>query len=378
MSTAVISADPLTGSTFASAVRVMTVPDGATNGILSHAPSNATTAAKMKIARTALNDRGARMGHATMRFDTAKDITFMRLDGQGEPLAHAADASRLDDGGYVLVALLIGIAIAAVWMAALLPAWKHQTIRERETELVFRGEQYARAILLYSQKMNGAMPSSFDDLVSQHVLRQKWKDPITGDDFLPKVGCAPILPAGGVGAPVRGGGGPQLPPGGVRPGPGGAPIQPGQAVQPGQAPGRPAGPTVPGPAGPPQTQPGRAGGTQAPGVGQPQGGGLCGVQSKSNATSIRVYQGQSQYDLWPFDINTARTQVFANIQKLAGGTGAIPGAGLPAGPGGAQPVGPGGRGAPGRGLQPVGPGRGMGPGSVPPIQGPTTGPGRGR
>src|SRR4029453_13779430 len=130
-------------------------------------------------------------------------------------------------------------------MAALLPAWKHQTIRERETELVFRGEQYARAILLYSQKMKGAIASGFEDLVSQHGLRQKWKDPITGDDFLPKVGCAPILPAGGVGAPVRGGGGPPLPPGGVRPGPGGAPIQPGPAVQPGQAPGRPAGPTVP-------------------------------------------------------------------------------------------------------------------------------------
>src|SRR4029453_5651061 len=100
-----ISADPLTGSTFASAVNVMPVPDGATNGILSHAPSNATTAAEMKIQRMALNDRGARMGHATMPFDAAKENTLMRLDGQGEPQEHAADASRLDDGGYVLVAL---------------------------------------------------------------------------------------------------------------------------------------------------------------------------------------------------------------------------------------------------------------------------------
>jgi len=318
----------------------------------------------------------------------------MRLDGQGEPEKYAADASRLDDGGYVLVALLIGIAIAAVWMAALLPAWKHQTIRERETELIFRGEQYARAILLYSQKMNGAMPASFDDLVSQHVLRQKWKDPITNDDFLPKVGCAAILSAGPgagprVGAPVPGGGGPQPAQGGARPGLVGAPGPPSQTVPPGQPSTRPPGSAVPAQPGQTSTQPGRPGGTQAPTSGQPQGGGICGVQSKSNAASIRIYQGQSQYDLWPFDINTARTQVFANIQKLSGGTGAMPGVGLPAGPGVAQPVGPGGVGTPGMRPGPARPGspsQGAGPptGTArPPGAGPTQpvqqprGPGKG-
>jgi type II secretory pathway pseudopilin PulG len=286
----------------------------------------------------------------------------------------------LDDEGYILVALLIGMAIAAVWMGALLPAWRQQIIRERETELVFRGEQYARAILLYSQKMNGALPSSMDDLISQHVLRHKWNDPITDDDFLPKVGCAgAVLPGGaGVGpggAPGRG----ATPGAGTGAGRSGTPAVPGPTTTPGRGvtPGAPNAPAQPGR--------GTAPGAQAPGgFGQPQQGGICGVQSKSKDTSIRIYQGQQEYDLWPFDINTARVQFAANVQKLGGGVGAavgLPGTqgGQTGGPGAGR-GGPGGRGPVGPGTNPVGPGgpgRGLGPGGNFPTQAPL-GPGRGR
>ena len=113
----------------------------------------------------------------------------------------ACRTSGLDDRGYIMVALLVGVAIASVWMAAALPSWRQQAIREKEAELAFRGEQYARAILLYRQKMNGALPSTMDDLLSQHVLRKKWKDPITNEEFLPKAGC--VQPGvGGPGGPT--------------------------------------------------------------------------------------------------------------------------------------------------------------------------------
>jgi len=299
----------------------------------------------------------------------------MRLEGQAVRRSRALpDRSRLDDDGYILVALLIGIAIAAVWMGALLPAWRQQVIREREAELVFRGEQYSRAILLYSQKMNGALPGSVDDLISQHVLRHKWNDPITDDEFLPKIGCAAIVPGGPGATPGAGGPGRGATPGaGAGAGRAGAPPVAGPSLTPGRV-GNPSTPNAP-------TQAGRgaaAPGAQTPGgFGAPQGG-ICGVQSKSKATSIRIYQGQQEYDLWPFDINTARAQFAANVQRLGGaaapgGVPVTPG-GQPGGPGGGR-GGPGGRGPIGPGTSPVGPGpgRGLGPGgNFPPL-----GPGRG-
>src|SRR6187455_786265 len=90
---------------------------------------------------------------------------------------------RDDDRGFAMVALLVGMAIAAIWMTASLPSWRQQVQRQREEDLIFRGEQYARAIMLYQDKNRQANPPSIDILVSQHYLRKKWKDPITNDDF---------------------------------------------------------------------------------------------------------------------------------------------------------------------------------------------------
>jgi type II secretory pathway pseudopilin PulG len=98
---------------------------------------------------------------------------------------------RGDDRGFIMVAMLISLAVAAIWMSAALPSWRQQAIREKEAELVFRGEQYARAIYLYSTKNNGAFPQSVDQLVQQRYLRKKYLDPITGKDFLPIGGLAP-------------------------------------------------------------------------------------------------------------------------------------------------------------------------------------------
>ncbi len=107
---------------------------------------------------------------------------------------------RDGDRGFIMVAMLISLAVAAIWMTAALPSWRQQAIREKEAELIFRGEQYARAIYLYRTKNNGAQPQSIDQLVQQRYLRKKYVDPITGKDFLPLASLA--APQGG-----RGGGG---------------------------------------------------------------------------------------------------------------------------------------------------------------------------
>jgi hypothetical protein len=60
-----------------------------------------------------------------------------------------------------------------------------QAKREREKELMFRGQEYARAIQKYKNKF-GVYPSSVDQLIQTNgfrFLRKLYKDPITGKDF---------------------------------------------------------------------------------------------------------------------------------------------------------------------------------------------------
>jgi type II secretory pathway pseudopilin PulG len=221
------------------------------------------------------------------------------------------------DRGYAMAALLVMIAVLTVLMSVAMPVWRREAQREKEEELVFRGLQYVRAIRLYQAKTQ-TLPPSIDALVQGHYLRKKYKDPITNEDFVP------LSAAGGAAGQI------------------GQAAQPGQVGRGGQ-PGQP--PTM-------QT-------TQSSGpFGQTTVsvvGGILGVASKSKDESIRIYQGRTHYNEWPF--------IFVNTRP-----------GVPGGPAGGRgvPGGPGGRGRPGG---PEGPGgRGFGPGGRGPGRGPGGGP----
>ena len=228
--------------------------------------------------------------------------------------------------GYAMAAVLIGIALLSVVATALLPAWRQQVRREREAELVFRGEQYARAIYLFSVKNPGLNPPSFDVLVQGKYLRKKFKDPITNDDFQPLfVGQQPNQP-GNPGAPSGRSGGP------------------GRGGQTGAVPGGLSG---------------------APGSSAAiPGGAILGVRSKSTEASIRIYNGAGYYNQWAFRYNgrgRGNPQQNPGMGDGRGGRG-TPGPPGSGGPGRGGPAG--GMGGPGRGG-PIGfppPGGGRGPG----------------
>ncbi len=260
----------------------------------------------------------------------------MRLRG-----LRSQDAER----GYAMAALLVALAIMTILLSIAMPVWRHEAQREKEAELVFRGEQYARAIALFRFKnanLPNALPPSIDFLVENRFLRKKYKDPMTKDgEFLP--------------------------------------LQFG-SQQPGVNPG--AGATQPG-----ATQPGAGRGNTSPGTGrsntplqplQPTGqvaGGISGVRSKSEETSIRTYRGATRYDQWQFTFNIApRPGGAMPMANSADGRGNNPNGVPPGGFGG-----PGQRGGPGsRGNNPGqrgGPG-GFGPGGTPPP--PVMGPGGNR
>lgn len=166
----------------------------------------------------------------------------MKLAGQG-------------NRGYAMAALLVGMSVMAVLMSALLPVWSHLSTREKEEELVFRGNQYARAIGLFQRKFANTAPPSIDVLVEQRFLRKKYKDPITNDDFQP-------IYANGAGLQVPGGG-----PTAQRPG------QSSNLSTPAQQ-------------------------TMQAGTGAQ--GGVIGVTSKSKDESIKVYNGRTHYNEWAF------------------------------------------------------------------------------
>ena len=251
----------------------------------------------------------------------------MYLEGQGS------------QRGYAMAALLVSIAVMAVLMSAAMPVWRHAAQREKEAELVFRGEQYARAIALYQRKLPGTFPPSVDVLVQQRFLRKKYKDPMTPD------GEFQIIPVGGG---VQQGGNPQ---------------------QPGGRSGGPAGPGGRSGASSIGAQAGTPGGTQSSPFGGGQFGtaaGVMGVVSKSKEASIRLYKGRGHYNEWQFLFASVANQPGGRGRGTPGGAGGTdrPGPGGRGGPGIGGPGGRGGRGTPGRGNNPGGrgPGRGFGPG----------------
>jgi hypothetical protein len=82
-------------------------------------------------------------------------------------------ASRRGERGYIL-ALLLGLcAVMGILLMKGIPAVNTEVQREMEDELVFRGEQVARAIRVYQAK-TGGYPSSLEDLnrVRPRLLRE--------------------------------------------------------------------------------------------------------------------------------------------------------------------------------------------------------------
>ena len=250
--------------------------------------------------------------------------------------------------GYAMAALLVSIGVMMVVMTVAMPVWRTQAQREKEAELVFRGEQIARAINLYMRKMGGGnYPPSLDVLVQNRFLRKKYKDPMTKDGEWDV-----ILAAGGV--PGQGGPTQQTP--GIG--------------------GRRSGAPSSGLSAPPSRN---SSPSPSPFAGNQMGaaGGMMGVRSKSKESSFRLYKGNgTHYNEWLFLFSSVSNRPGAPGGQTAPG---LPGRGsqvpgMPIGPGGrrGQPgIGPGSDG--GRGPRGFGPGMGANPGpggAQPVIRGP--------
>jgi type II secretory pathway pseudopilin PulG len=185
-------------------------------------------------------------------------------------------------GGYAMAALLVAIGVLGIVMSAAMPAWQTAARREREAELVFRGEQYARAIQLFQRKYANTLPPSLEVLINEKFLRKKYVDPITNGEFQ-LLGAAQAAGATATQTPGRGQGPSSQPQGRAQSAAStSSPSTTALNDLARQTGGRPGGP-----------------GRGAPGLGA-VGGGIMGVTSKSAEKSLRLYNGRGAYNEWAF------------------------------------------------------------------------------
>jgi type II secretory pathway pseudopilin PulG len=213
-------------------------------------------------------------------------------------------ARRRQQAGFTLLMVVFMVAAMIIAAAAAAPNILTQGRREKETEMVWRGQQYVRAIGLYYRKF-GKYPTKVEDLTKQtngvRFLRQAYTDPMNKDDgswrfiYVGPNGqligslrqtslLQTALTTPGMGALSALGGGLQpLSPPALTTGANQAPGigQPGQQQNPAAAPNSL------------QSQ-------LQPLTGPVLGGNIIGVGSKMKQPSLRIYLGGETYQEWEF------------------------------------------------------------------------------
>ncbi len=95
--------------------------------------------------------------------------------------------------GFTYIALLAALVIIGISLGAAGKYWQNVMLRDKEEELLFRGDQYRQAIERYYLAIptRPQYPESIDKLLNddrtpagKRHLRQRYKDPFTGEDFV--------------------------------------------------------------------------------------------------------------------------------------------------------------------------------------------------
>jgi type II secretory pathway pseudopilin PulG len=266
----------------------------------------------------------------------------------------AKSPRRNSESGYTLLIALLLVATILLITAAAAPNLYIQGRRQRDEEMIWRGQQYTRAIGLYYKKY-GHYPHTIDDLVKNdnqiRFLRQAYPDPMNTDDgswrliylgpggvLINSVMYTNIAQVGlpmGAMAPTGAPGGGQNPDANGLTPTGGTQSQTGAPATSGEQ-------NIPGAAAPTGAQYGAAPPAQSGAAGFSSddsernmsdviGGNLVGVGSKVKKPSIKIYNGGTTYYQWEF--------IWKPQQTLGGAAGAAAGAQTPGTPGTTTPPG---------------------------------------
>ncbi len=87
------------------------------------------------------------------------------------------------DSGYMLLFLMLAVAVLTITMLGVVRSYKRAVQRDREVEMIHRGEQYERAVRRFYIK-NSRYPVSLEQLENMNkirYLRKRYKDPMSPD-----------------------------------------------------------------------------------------------------------------------------------------------------------------------------------------------------
>lgn len=98
------------------------------------------------------------------------------------PAGPCAPPSIRRQRGFIMAMLLALITIMGIFLMKGIPAITTEVQREKEAELIFRGESIAKAIRIFSAR-NGRYPSALLELetVRPRIIRKIYTDPMTED-----------------------------------------------------------------------------------------------------------------------------------------------------------------------------------------------------
>lgn len=183
--------------------------------------------------------------------------------------------------GYALIVILLLLALVLISLSTAVRPVLTEAQRQKEEELIFRGDQYKRAIGRFYRKF-GRYPLKIEELVrtnDRNFLRRPFPDPMTPD------GKWRILRAGPSGEII------------------GSRLEQKPTAKPSS--GQPVEPT------------GGAGGSSDTSSG-PVNAPIIGVASNSTARSFRVRDGYQRYDQWEFVYDPVKEAL--RVPAGAGGT----------------------------------------------------------
>lgn len=80
--------------------------------------------------------------------------------------------------GFIYIMVLFAIVVISIMMLKTFESWEYIMGREKEDELIFRGEQIVNAITLYNRK-KGSFPGSLEELFKNKYLRKLYKEPFS-------------------------------------------------------------------------------------------------------------------------------------------------------------------------------------------------------
>ncbi len=107
--------------------------------------------------------------------------------GRERPAGRGSGRGTPRQKGFTLAALVVMMAVMAIFLTVAVETVTFQQRREKEEELIFRGNQVVEGVRLYRARF-GRFPVKLEELAKANprVLRKVWADPMTGKpDWLP-------------------------------------------------------------------------------------------------------------------------------------------------------------------------------------------------